>query len=174
MKIVVVLFMLLSSFTLRAGTLSIGYYEGERNVSGVSLTYQPEQKIPLNRLPFMDESKDKLAIEASLHVFKNLTSAKDSDNLVLAITPVWSRQIASVNQYPIVVDFGIGVSFLKNKTFAGKNLGTHFQFEDKLGLTIKLKNHRAISLRYVHYSNGGISDNNPGLDFLNLVYSFPL
>lgn len=172
MKFYIAILIILSSFNIRAGSLSLGYYEGERDVNGLSFTYRPDYKVPLSKLPFMDGSIDELAIEASFHILKNLSSAKNSDNVVLAITPIWSRQVATLKQKPIVIDFGIGISLLKDKYFAGKNLGTHFQFEDKLGVTLKLNNDKAISLRYVHYSNGGISDNNPGLDFLNLAYTF--
>ncbi len=53
-------------------------------------------------------------------------------------------------------------------------MGSKFQFEDRLGLRMQLTEGLAVSLRYMHYSNGGITESNPGLDFINVSFIYPL
>ena len=70
-------------------------------------------------------------------------------------------------------EFGIGVSLVSDTQFAGKDIGSHYQFEDRLGLRMEFGKafKQSVTLRYMHYSNGGLNDNNPGMDFLNLSYA---
>jgi lipid A 3-O-deacylase len=34
------------------------------------------------------------------------------------------------------------------------------------------KNSKMLAVRYMHYSNAGLSSRNPGMDFLNIAYSW--
>ena len=63
---------------------------------------------------------------------------------------------------------------LEDSRFASKDLESRFQFEDRLGIVVEFGNQRreSLALRYIHYSNGGLNDENPGLDFLNLGYAY--
>ncbi|MFT4810750.1 MAG: lipid A 3-O-deacylase [Paraglaciecola sp.] len=51
---------------------------------------------------------------------------------------------------------------------------SHYQFEDRLGVTLAFGKQvkQSASIRYMHYSNGGLNDKNPGMDFLNLAYAY--
>ncbi|WP_449356119.1 acyloxyacyl hydrolase [Alishewanella longhuensis] len=63
---------------------------------------------------------------------------------------------------------------LNKREFAGKDLGSYFQFEDRLGLLIELDPQHAkmLAIRYMRCSNAGLSSRNPGMDFLNIAYSW--
>ncbi|HEX5791720.1 MAG TPA: acyloxyacyl hydrolase, partial [Rheinheimera sp.] len=95
-------------------------------------------------------------------------------NVALALSPVLKKQFANWYSKPVFWEFGIGVSMLTKREFAGKDLGSHFQFEDRLGLLIELdaQNRKMLAVRYMHYSNAGLSSRNPGMDFLNIAYSW--
>ena len=74
----------------------------------------------------------------------------------------------------VYLEAGIGLSVVSDQHFAGKDIGSHYQFEDNLGLIIDLdeseKLTQQVAVRFIHYSNGGLNNDNPGLDFLNLAY----
>ncbi|MBY0418957.1 MAG: acyloxyacyl hydrolase [Pararheinheimera sp.] len=61
---------------------------------------------------------------------------------------------------------------LNKQRFAGKDLGSHYQFEDRIGLIWQLQSKAQLALRYMHYSNAGLQKPNPGLDFIALSYAY--
>ena len=82
------------------------------------------------------------------------------------------KQISTVYDYPLFVEAGIGASFINDEKVAGKDIGSNYQFEDRLGLVLELDENQHVALRYMHFSNGGFNSNNPGLDFMNLSYAY--
>ncbi|MEL0639952.1 acyloxyacyl hydrolase [Pseudoalteromonas aliena] len=70
----------------------------------------------------------------------------------------------------VFAEFGIGLSLLDGTKFAGKNITTHYQFEDRIGIAMKFGDREQHSESF-HYSNAGIKKPNPGLDFISLSYS---
>ncbi len=64
--------------------------------------------------------------------------AEYDDNLAIAFSPVLTRQFTTVYGKALFWELGVGVSFLDKKRFAGKDLGSYYQFEDRLGLTLAL------------------------------------
>ena len=92
----------------------------------------------------------------------------------MAISPVLSSQFTTIaGKYPLKWEAGIGISLVDDTRFAGKDIGSHYQFEDRLGLVMEFGNDLkdSVSLRYMHYSNGGLNSKNPGMDFLVLSYA---
>ncbi|MFA7670303.1 MAG: acyloxyacyl hydrolase [Burkholderiaceae bacterium] len=70
------------------------------------------------------------------------------------------------------LEAGIGATVFSRTDFADKNLSTAFQFGDHIGVGMHLSPHSRLSLRYSHYSNAGIKRPNPGLNILQLNYSY--
>lgn len=69
-------------------------------------------------------------------------------------------------------EVGVGVTVLSRTSFADKQLGSAFQFGNHVGVgTVFGKAHR-IGVRYSHYSNAGIKKPNPGLDIIELTYTY--
>ncbi len=70
------------------------------------------------------------------------------------------------------LEAGIGPSVFSSVKFAGKRMGTAFQFADQVGVGVRITDNQRLSLRYSHYSNASIKKPNPGLDLLQLSYTF--
>ncbi len=95
----------------------------------------------------------------------------------LGITPVLRLQRSAINNIMPYIELGIGAHVLSEKTVNDdKRLGTNFQFGDHLGAGIRFGQDLNYDLgyRFQHYSNAGLSSNNPGINFheLRIRYSF--
>lgn len=79
----------------------------------------------------------------------------------------------AMNQVTPFVEAGIGVAlFSKTDLADGANIGSAFQFEDRIGLGLRLASGSEVGLRYYHYSNAGIKKPNNGIDKGALYYRF--
>ncbi|NLC34991.1 MAG: acyloxyacyl hydrolase [Alcaligenaceae bacterium] len=70
------------------------------------------------------------------------------------------------------IEAGIGATAFSRTTFANKTISTAFQFGDHIGVGMHVTDNSRLSLRYSHYSNAGIKRPNPGLNILQLNYSY--
>lgn len=70
------------------------------------------------------------------------------------------------------VEAGIGATVFSRTTFADKTISTAFQFGDHIGVGMHVTKNSRVSLRYSHFSNASIKKPNPGLDILQLTYSY--
>lgn len=151
-----------------SNVIAIDYIRGEGDVEGIKIAYQ-------RHTDYLKQfsSNLELYVETSVNFWEYGAENKHDTNFVLAMSPVVRYQIGSAYSNPLYAELGIGVSLLDDTQFAGKNVSTHYQFEDRLGLVYKFgKNHKnSIALRYLHYSNAGFKSPNPGLDFISLSYS---
>ncbi len=145
---------------------------GEDDVSGLRLSYRPLTH-QIKNIPYFDTVD--VYWELSINFWEYGDDNLHQTNYVLALSPVFSKVFYQVaDKYPLRWEFGIGVSLVDDTKFAGKDIGSHYQFEDRLGLSLAFgKNlQQMASIRYMHYSNGGLNSKNPGMDFLNLAYSY--
>jgi hypothetical protein len=145
---------------------------GEDDVSGLRLSYRPLTHKVKNIAYF-----DTLDVywELSINFWEYGDNNQHQTNYVLALSPVVTKVFYQVaNKYPLRWEFGIGVSLVDDTRFAGKDIGSHYQFEDRLGLSLSFGEdlRQMASIRYMHYSNGGLNSKNPGMDFLNMAYSY--
>ncbi len=76
--------------------------------------------------------------------------------------------VAQDNYYRPFLQVSIGPSFISNKEFGTKTQGSKFIFQDRFGggLEVGMKEGSAfmVGLQYIHYSNAGISEPNPGFN----------
>lgn len=74
----------------------------------------------------------------------------------------------------LYLEAGIGVHYLSDARFAGKNLGTRTQFSPSLGVGLRLGRQLEVGYWFWHLSNGGLATPNPGLNYhlLRLGYRF--
>lgn len=70
------------------------------------------------------------------------------------------------------VEAGIGATVFSRTHFADKQIGTAFQFGDHIGVGMHVTDRSRLTLRYSHFSNAGIKRPNPGLNVLQLNYSY--
>lgn len=145
---------------------AIHYIHGEGSVDGIKLAYQyhPELDLPQAWRHF------DVHFESSINFWRYGEENHHDGNFVLAVSPVIRYPFATYQNHPIAVEFGIGLALLDDTQFAGKNVSTHYQFEDRIGMVYQMDGAN-IAIRYMHYSNAGFKSPNPGLDFLSLSYS---
>ncbi len=173
-----VIFLFILFFTLFMSSakafnqMSVDVLEGEGEIAGARLGLSPWSPSTY-RFPFLGTVS--VATEFSVTQLEASGAAPDlNGNAVVAITPVIRKSLGRVLSMPVELEFGIGVGLLENRHFGQKDLGSKFQFEDRLGLRMQLSSGISVSLRYMHYSNGGITESNPGLDFINVSLIYPL
>lgn len=166
---IIVLLMQLISLNVSANNMSysVDYIRGESDVEGIKLALQ-------YNTDFLKDISEEINVyfETSVNFWEYGKTNIHDTNFVLAISPVIQYPIGSIRDNQVFVEFGIGVSILDDTNFAGKDVGGHFQFEDRLGLMTRFgaNNEHQVALRYFHYSNGGLKSPNPGLDFISLSY----
>lgn len=85
------------------------------------------------------------------------------------------RRMASNGLRPFL-DLGVGIQWLSDTEFGGKDISTSIQFSPRLGVGLEFGPQRRFELGYrlLHVSNASIATPNPGLDFhvLRLAYRF--
>lgn len=142
------------------------YIQGEGDVQGIKLAYQYYMS---EYLP-SEWSNFEMYLESSINFWRYGKDNEHDQNFVVALSPVFQYPMTQINGQPLMLEFGIGVSLLDDTQFAGKDVSTHYQFEDRLGVVYKMDD-ADIGLRYMHYSNAGFKSPNPGLDFISLSYT---
>ncbi len=87
----------------------------------------------------------------------------------VAYSPVFVYRLknASVSY----IKFGLGAAYLSDTRIKNRQLSTHFQFENQLGIGWQWKKHD-LGLMFMHYSNAGIEKPNHGIDMLLLSYTY--
>lgn len=72
------------------------------------------------------------------------------------------------------LDIGIGVSWISKREISGRELGIHFQFEDRLGLGFRFGQNREYDLSYraIHFSNAYLHSRNASVNLHLIVLGF--
>lgn len=156
--------LMLSSVEVMAKQVAIEYQQGEYSTFGMRVALQSGNE---SRLPWWNL---RWYPEASVSQWHQQNDERNETINVIAFSPVFIKPLTSLARGELSFEFGIGASVLDERHFGSKNLGTHFQFEDRLGLRWVSPSAHRVTLRYMHYSNGGIGSYNPGVDFINLSY----
>lgn len=99
------------------------------------------------------------------------------DKLSLATTgPQFRLQRAQPFQlgFQPYLEGGIGASWLSETEVGGRRLGMHYQFEDRLGLGMRLgsKQRYDVNIRAMHYSNASLGKYNSGVNLLLLTVGY--
>ena len=74
----------------------------------------------------------------------------------------------------IYFDIGIGVAYMSKRVIAGRDLGAHLLFEERLGTGFLFDKDKRLELgyRFVHYSNGYLARVNQSLNLHLLVLGY--
>jgi len=70
------------------------------------------------------------------------------------------------------LELGVGPSMLSRSEFGGRELSTRFQFTSHFGTGIVINKAHRLGLRYTHVSNASIKKPNPGLDLVEVAYTY--
>jgi len=141
---------------------AVDILKGKGNLNGVKLAYQYHAPSLQNLI-----GDARFYLETSVNMWEYRHGDNSQSNLVLAMSPVLQFPAFSFHNTPFYIEAGIGVSLIDETKFAGKNISTHYQFEDRIGLVADF-GHTNVALRVIHYSNAGFKEPNPGLNFLTL------
>jgi hypothetical protein len=104
-------------------------------------------------------------LEFGLAEVNGKLSGANKGIVVAGVTPVLRFE---PKKSPGFFEFGIGANYLDQKRIhSNKSVGTHFEFGDLIGVGFKAgdKDRFQVGYRLIHYSNAGISANNPGINF---------
>lgn len=72
------------------------------------------------------------------------------------------------------LDIGVGLSYVGKKEIGGRELGIHFQFEDRLGLGFRFGDQKQYDLSYraTHFSNAYLSTKNDSFNLHLIVLGY--
>ena len=93
-----------------------------------------------------------------------------SGNHSLSFSPVFVYEFAGESVQPYI-EAGIGVAAFTSTELEDNDLGSSFQFEDRIGAGLRFSG-QEIGIRALHYSNAGIKQPNPGVNFLQVRYGW--
>jgi len=94
-----------------------------------------------------------------------------------AYSPVFTYVFDGLTNFmSLYTEAGIGVSFISDKIISGRDLSTYFQFEDRIGVGLRIgrRHTHDLNIKYVHYSNVGIKQPNDGIDSFMVSYRYSL
>lgn len=78
---------------------------------------------------------------------------------------------ADANCVPFV-EAGIGFTWFSRDKVENRDLGSKSNFEDRLGVGVRLYNRHVIGAQALHYSNAGFSSKNAGIESFNIYYRY--
>jgi lipid A 3-O-deacylase len=91
-----------------------------------------------------------------------------STNHSLSFSPVFVYEFAGDSVKPYI-EAGIGVAAFANTKLESNDLGSSFQFEDRIGAGVRFSG-QEVGIRAIHYSNAGIKQPNDGVEAYTLHY----
>ncbi|QLF92586.1 acyloxyacyl hydrolase [Pseudomonas sp. ABC1] len=94
---------------------------------------------------------------------------KTSSNHSLSLTPVFVYEFAGRSVKPYI-EAGIGIAAFESTRIENNDLGSSFQFEDRIGAGLRFSGGHEVGIRAIHYSNAGIKKPNDGVESYSLHY----
>lgn len=88
----------------------------------------------------------------------------------LSFAPVFVYEFGTSGYVPFI-EAGIGIAAFSKTDVGDQRLGSSFNFEDRIGLGVKLPGQQKVGIRAIHYSNAGIKQPNDGIESYSLFYS---
>ncbi|MCO7516541.1 acyloxyacyl hydrolase [Pseudomonas guariconensis] len=96
-----------------------------------------------------------------------------ASNHSLSFAPVFVYEFAGESVKPYI-EAGIGVAVFSSTELESNQLGSAFQFEDRIGVGLRFAGGHEVGIRAIHYSNAGIKQPNDGVESYALHYRMPL
>ncbi|CAI8804768.1 Lipid A deacylase PagL [Pseudomonas donghuensis] len=96
-----------------------------------------------------------------------------ASNHSLSFSPVFVYEFAGESVKPYI-EAGIGVAAFSSTELESNELGSSFQFEDRIGFGLRFAGGHEVGVRAIHYSNAGLKMPNDGVESYSLHYRMPL
>jgi len=93
---------------------------------------------------------------------------KTSSNHSLSLSPVFVYEFAGERFKPYI-EAGIGIAAFSSTELEDNDLGSSFQFEDRIGFGVRFAE-QEVGVRALHYSNAGLKQPNDGVESYSLHY----
>lgn len=160
-----ILFSYTESFALERISLGIGKSKDSVNIYRLGFQKQFGSKWVESKMGYFSGYH-----EISLNYWEHKTESIKG----IAYSPVFIYEFAGLSNIFSCLEAGIGISYLSEKTIGGRDLSSHFQFEDRVGIGAKIGKQKThdLNLRYMHYSNAGIKQPNEGIDIFIFSYTY--
>ncbi|MGE8495867.1 MAG: acyloxyacyl hydrolase [Pseudomonas sp.] len=91
-----------------------------------------------------------------------------ASNHSISFAPVFVYEFAGQTVKPYI-EAGIGVAAFSSTELEDNDLGSSFQFEDRIGAGLRFAG-QEVGIRAIHYSNAGIKKPNDGVEAYSLHY----
>ena len=92
-----------------------------------------------------------------------------SANHSISLAPVFVYEFAGDSIKPYI-EAGIGIAAFESTEIEDNNLGSSFQFEDRLGAGLRFAGGHEVGIRAIHYSNAGLKSPNDGVESYAVHY----
>jgi lipid A 3-O-deacylase len=142
--------------------MRLGYHQDYRNAA---LTYETPSL-------WSHESQSgwgrvELSVELGLAYWKAIRGESESMGQIAAIPILrwWPSQ-------RFYLEIGSGPTMLSRSEFSGYDLSTRFQFASHFGAGMLINKRHRLGVNYSHHSNASIKKPNPGLNMLELAYTY--
>ncbi|MBW0149241.1 acyloxyacyl hydrolase [Marinobacter arenosus] len=162
---------LIGAMTASGETLSLSGSYSPSEVVGGRLSYRPDP-LPVVFPAWLGTPT--LFLEFSLNTW--VEYRRDDEAITsLALSPVMQWPLFGDHD-SLFLEAGIGLALIDFIQIAGHDLSSHFQFEDRIGLSWAYRRNQkaSLSLNIFHYSNAGLKQPNQGLNLLVLGWSYRL
>lgn len=91
-----------------------------------------------------------------------------ASNHSVSLSPVLVYEFAGERFKPYI-EAGIGIAAFSSTELESNDLGSSFQFEDRLGVGVRFAN-QEVGIRALHYSNAGLKKPNDGVESYAVHY----
>ncbi|MBW8183052.1 acyloxyacyl hydrolase [Shewanella nanhaiensis] len=117
---------------------------------------------------FLSRNNIDFNVEFAYHHWDDFLSSSKNGG---SITPSLRYQI-EFDYLSLYVELGIGATYLSSPYYGDRDMGSHWQFEDKLGAGVVLFKHHQLGFSFIHYSNANLAQKNDGLNAVGFSYGF--
>ncbi len=119
------------------------------------------------------DSSDRLYLSGYHELSINQWDGRHDRLSAIAYSPVFTVNFYRPGAFTPYLELGVGISLITKKLIDSRDMSSHFQFEDRVGVGMRSD---AIDLhfRYMHYSNAGLKSPNQGIDIflVGMAYRF--
>lgn len=159
MKKLFIVLILLSSTVFAIDRVSVGYGQDSDNIDVYNIAIQKDFDYKLIE-------NTNLGLEFALEYI----DGSNDDMAIISTQPMLSYDITE----KFYIEAGVGIAYFTEKELDDNKYGTNFQFKQSIGFGYKITEKIDTTLKYTHYSNADIDDDNSGLDIvmLKFVYKF--
>jgi|GEM_PF-1458065 len=138
----------------------------------VALSYGYKDNIDITGISIIKDIDYRLIdkTDISLEFSAEYANGKKDDLYILSIQPLLSYNFTD----SFYGEVGLGIAQFSETNLDKKKFGIHFQFKESVGFGYRFTDNFEATLKYNHYSNSDIDNENSGLDFVALraIYRF--